>query len=144
MVFQDLSGPAGLRLRNVSWGFDPKISGEVYVNGERARIRSASDALNYKLGYLSEDRKGKGLILNFDIPKNISLISLSKYTNLFINKKKEKQSVPRLFIDRFNIKAASLRADLEYLSGGNQQKVYLSKWMDTDPFILILDEPTRG
>jgi ribose transport system ATP-binding protein len=92
---------------------------------------------------MSEDRKGKGLLMHFGIPENISLISLAKYTNVFINKKKVQQSADD-YIDAFDIKAASLKAELDYFSGGNQQKVYLSKWMDTEPFILILDEPTRG
>ena len=141
--FSGLIGAGRTEIAECIMGLRPKSSGEVYVNGKRTRIRSAADAIKYKIGYLSEDRKGKGLILNFGIPENISLISLSKYTNLFINKKKERQR-SESFIEQFNIKAASLSADLEYLSGGNQQKVYLSKWMDTDPFILILDEPTRG
>jgi len=141
--FSGLIGAGRTEIAECIMGLRPKSSGEVYVNGKKTRIRSAADAIKYKIGYLSEDRKGKGLILNFGIPENISLISLSKYTNLFINKKKERQR-SESFIEQFNIKAASLSADLEYLSGGNQQKVYLSKWMDTDPFILILDEPTRG
>ncbi len=141
--FSGLIGAGRTEIAECIMGLRSKSSGEVYVNGKKTRIRSAADAIKYKIGYLSEDRKGKGLILNFGIPENISLISLSKYTNLFINKKKERQR-SESFIEQFNIKAASLSADLEYLSGGNQQKVYLSKWMDTDPFILILDEPTRG
>jgi len=141
--FSGLIGAGRTEIAECIMGLRPKSSGEVYVNGKKTRIRSAADAIKYKIGYLSEDRKGKGLILSFGIPENISLISLSKYTNLFINKKKERQR-SESFIEQFNIKAASLSADLEYLSGGNQQKVYLSKWMDTDPFILILDEPTRG
>ena len=141
--FSGLIGAGRTEIAECIMGLRPKSSGEVYVNGKKTRIRSAADAIKYKIGYLSEDRKGKGLILSFGIPENISLISLSKYTNLFINKKKERQR-SESFVEQFNIKAASLSADLEYLSGGNQQKVYLSKWMDTDPFILILDEPTRG
>ena len=141
--FSGLIGAGRTEIAECIMGLRPKSSGEVYVNGNKTRIRSAADAIKYRIGYLSEDRKGKGLILNFGIPENISLISLSKYTNLLINKKKERQR-SESFIEQFNIKAASLSADLEYLSGGNQQKVYLSKWMDTDPFILILDEPTRG
>jgi ribose transport system ATP-binding protein len=141
--FSGLVGAGRTELGECIMGVRPKKSGQVKVNGKKARIFSMADALQYHLGYLSEDRKGKGLLLEFGIPENISLISLKKYTNWFINKKKEKQSAKK-FIDQFNIKAASLNAQLEYLSGGNQQKVYFSKWMDTDPSILILDEPTRG
>ena len=124
-------------------GLRKKTTGIIKVNGNKAKINSLSDALEFKLGYLSEDRKGKGLLMNFGVPENISLISLKKYGSWFINKAKEKKSSEK-YIDQFEIKAASLKAELEYLSGGNQQKVYFSKWMDTQPVILILDEPTRG
>jgi len=141
--FSGLIGAGRTELAECLMGLRPKTSGEVIINGEKTAIVSAADALAHKLGYLSEDRKGKGLLLNFGIPENISLISLSKYTRLFINKAKEKAR-SQSFIKQFNIRAASLTSELEYLSGGNQQKVYLAKWMDTDPLILILDEPTRG
>lgn len=141
--FSGLIGAGRTEVAESIMGLRPKVSGDIFVSGEKADIKSTAEALKYKLGYLSEDRKGKGLLMNFDIPKNISLISLAKYCNVVVNKKKEKEASKK-YIDQFNIKAASLDAELEFLSGGNQQKVYLSKWMDTDPKILILDEPTRG
>ena len=141
--FSGLIGAGRTEVAETIMGLRAKAGGEISVFGEKAEIRSTADALRYKLGYLSEDRKGKGLLLNFDIPKNISLISLDKYTNILVSKSKEKKASEK-YIDQFNIKAASLSSELEFLSGGNQQKVYLSKWMDTDPQILILDEPTRG
>lgn len=141
--FSGLIGAGRTELAECIMGLRPKVSGDIYVEGVKAQINTTADALKYKLGYLSEDRKGKGLVLNFDIPQNITLISLAKYCNLLIKKQREAE-VSKKYINQFNIKAASLDSELEFLSGGNQQKVYLSKWMDTDPRILILDEPTRG
>jgi len=141
--FSGLIGAGRTELAECIMGLRPRSSGLVRINGVDAQIKSLADALRYKLGYLSEDRKGKGLLMNFGIPENISLISLKKYSQWFINKRKEKNS-SESFVDQFNINAASLSAQLEFLSGGNQQKVYFSKWMDTRPSIFILDEPTRG
>ncbi len=141
--FSGLIGAGRTELAECIMGLRRRSGGDIFVKGKRAQIESPADALSYKLAYLSEDRKGKGLLMNFGIPENISLISLAKYSRLFINKKVERQNSDN-YIKQFDIKAASLKADLDYFSGGNQQKVYLSKLMDTDPFILILDEPTRG
>lgn len=119
--------------------------GTVRIEGRSVRIRSAKDAVAYGLGYISEDRQGKGVVMNYDIPKNISLISLKeKYLRRgLIDRAKEEVAAER-YIKEFRIVAASKKSQLKFFSGGNQQKVYLSRWMDTDPKILILDEPTRG
>ncbi|MDY0288547.1 MAG: sugar ABC transporter ATP-binding protein [Sphaerochaeta sp.] len=119
--------------------------GTIEKDGKRIMIRHPKDAVRYKLGYISEDRQGKGIVQRFDIPKNITLISLRKkyIRNGFIDKKKEASEAER-YVKEFNIVAASLANALQFFSGGNQQKVYLARWMDTEPEILILDEPTRG
>ncbi|WP_089138279.1 sugar ABC transporter ATP-binding protein [Vibrio rumoiensis] len=117
--------------------------GEVYIHQSPVKIKSINDAVKQGLAYLSEDRQGCGLTMNFDLIENVSLISLKHYCKGFINHKKAEQKTQD-YVSQFSIKAASLETELLYLSGGNQQKVYLSKWMDTQPNILILDEPTRG
>ncbi len=118
-------------------------SGDIAVFGKKADIRRPADAVALGIAYLSDDRQGKGIVLGFDIPSNITLISLKKYARLLLDKGREKKTADA-YVKRFGIRAASLGLDLRRLSGGNQQKVYLSKWMDTEPKVLILNEPTRG
>ncbi|GAA0416335.1 sugar ABC transporter ATP-binding protein [Cocleimonas flava] len=141
--FSGLVGAGRTETAEAIMGLRHKDSGALEVNGKRVEVNSPVEAVNLRLAYLSEDRQGKGLILNFDIPKNITLISLKAYVKGLINKSLERKKVKE-FVSLFDIKAASLDTKLINLSGGNQQKVYLSKWMDTYPEILILDEPTRG
>ena len=119
--------------------------GTIEKDGKQIKIRHPKDAVRNKLGYISEDRQGKGIVQRFGIPQNISLISLRKkyLRNGFIDKAKEASEAKR-YVKEFNIVAASLDNALQFFSGGNQQKVYLARWMDTEPEILILDEPTRG
>jgi ribose transport system ATP-binding protein len=141
--FAGLVGAGRTELAEAIMGLRRKRGGRVLMKGRECRINSAADAVKYNLAYLSEDRQGHGLVMNFDIPSNITLISLQRYTRGLINKAKERRQTEE-YVQEFNIKAASMRLQLQYLSGGNQQKVYLAKWMDTKPEVLILDEPTRG
>lgn len=138
-----MMGSGQAELAEAVMGIQRMSAGEVIVDGVVAQIQSPMDAVRHKIAYLSDDRQGKGIVLNFDIPGNITLISLREYSRVFINKAKERSRAGE-FVEQFDIKAASLSSQLQYLSGGNQQKVYLSKWMDTQPAVLILNEPTRG
>jgi len=141
--FAGLIGAGRTETAEAIMGLRQADSCQLEVNGTAVKINSVADALKCQMAYLSEDRQGKGLVMNFDIVKNISLISLAKYVKTLISGKREKKQAQH-YVELFDIKAASLNSELANLSGGNQQKVYLSKWMDTDPKILILDEPTRG
>jgi len=138
-----LMGSGQTELAESIMGIVKMESGEIFVSGRQVNIRSPRHAVQEKIAYLSDDRQGKGIILNFNVPSNMTLISLKSYSRILINKAKEYKSAQN-YVKRFGIRAASLDYELQYLSGGNQQKVYLSKWMDTQPDVLILNEPTRG
>ncbi|RKF18485.1 sugar ABC transporter ATP-binding protein [Alginatibacterium sediminis] len=124
-------------------GLRKRSQGQIEVFGEVVNIKSLQDAVEHKLAYLSEDRQGSGLIMNFDLSENITLISLNKYKKGLIQHQKTRERAEH-YRKLFSIKTETVSTPLVNLSGGNQQKVYLSKWMDTEPKILILDEPTRG
>jgi ribose transport system ATP-binding protein len=142
--FAGLVGSGRTELAEAVMGLRGKHTGTVKLNGKALQIRAPADAVSHRLGYLSEDRQGKGIVQGFNLPQNITLISLKKYLRgPFIDKPAEAVKTGE-YVKTFRIAAASQRIRLRYLSGGNQQKVYLARWMDTDPSILILDEPTRG
>ena len=141
--FAGLVGAGRTELAETIIGIRKATAGRILIDGEEVTIPSPRRAVDLGIGYISEDRLGKGIVLGFDIPANITLISLHRYAHPFIDSRRT-WAAANDYIDTFDIRAASLSYELRYLSGGNQQKVYLAKWMDTDPKILILDEPTRG
>jgi ribose transport system ATP-binding protein len=141
--FSGLVGAGRTELAEAIIGIRRIDEGIIRAWGKEVKIKSPEDALDQNIAYLSEDRQGIGILTNFDISQNVTLSSLKKYTKFLINSKKVKQNTEK-YVNELNIKAASLRSQLEFFSGGNQQKVSLAKCLDTDPKILILDEPTRG
>lgn len=126
-----------------SYGTD--ISGELYINGKRVNFRNVKDAIMYKLAYVTEDRKGDGLILSESVRVNTTLANMKKTSmfNVVIDKDQEMLFAEE-YKTRFGVKCSGIEQNANNLSGGNQQKVLLAKWMFADPEILILDEPTRG
>jgi ribose transport system ATP-binding protein len=142
--FAGLVGSGRTETAEALMGIRKIQNGEIVINGKQIQIRNPKDAVRAGLGYLSEDRQGKGIVMDFGIPQNISLIALKKYIkHILIDKKAERRTAEE-YTKRFRIAAASHAVALRYLSGGNQQKVYLGRWVETEPAILILDEPTRG
>ncbi len=126
--------------------YGQKISGNIYMHGKKIKIESVKDAIDNKIAYTSEDRKTYGLVLGDSIMHNMSMASLrtlfaSKNGVLDKNKEVSETNINR---NKFGIKAPSIASRTDTLSGGNQQKVVLAKWIMASPDILILDEPTRG
>ncbi len=123
---------------------DYKIQGEMKLNGETVSLRSPGQAIKRGIAYVTEDRKGDGLILIDDIKQNITLANLKSLAKNGVIDENEEIKVANQYKDDLTIKAPSIEMKTGKLSGGNQQKVSLGKWLFTQPKILILDEPTRG
>lgn len=138
-----LVGSGRTEVAEAIMGLQARVSGSIRIDGKPVSIRDPDAAHRHGLAYLSEDRQGKGLILNFNVMQNITALSLKRYVRGLIRHGAERRQAEH-YQDRLAIKAASLRNPVGLLSGGNQQKVYLAKLLDIHPRILLLDEPTRG
>jgi putative multiple sugar transport system ATP-binding protein len=121
-----------------------RIEGELYVNGEKKRFRHPEYALSSGLAYVTEDRKGNGLILIQDVKQNITLANLKEISRRGVVNNNKEVVIAQGYKESLDIKTPTLEKQLLYLSGGNQQKVSLAKWLFVKPDIMILDEPTRG
>ncbi len=122
-----------------------KVKGhEILIEGKKVKIKSPRDAKKYGICLVPEDRKLQGLVLPFSVKKNISMASLDKISKFtFLNKAKEKK-IAEKHVNSLKIKTPSVKTRVESLSGGNQQKCIVGRWMELNPRILIMDEPTKG
>lgn len=142
--FSGLMGAGRTETARAIFGADPKESGDIYINGEKVTIDTPQDAVKYGIGYLSEDRKRYGIVVQKTVAENSTMACLQNYmSGIFINKKAEKQVAQEL-VDSLATKTPSVDQLVVNLSGGNQQKVVIAKWLINDCDILIFDEPTRG
>jgi len=125
-------------------GADKRDGGEIYVNGQLADIQSPCDAVELGIGYLSEDRRRYGLCLGLSVANNIALTKLDIFTKGIAINERQMKSTARDYRDKMDIRTPSVDTLVRSLSGGNQQKVVISKWLVRNCDVLIFDEPTRG
>ncbi|UTW14502.1 sugar ABC transporter ATP-binding protein [Marinobacterium rhizophilum] len=143
--FAGLMGAGRTEVARAIFGADPLDSGEVRVHGKVCRIRSPHDAVLAGIGYLSEDRKHFGLATGMDVRANIAMASLNAFVSTAgVLNEKAMEKVALGYISQLGIRTPSDRQEVRFLSGGNQQKVVIAKWLLRDCDILIFDEPTRG
>ncbi|AQS53056.1 Ribose import ATP-binding protein RbsA [Jeotgalibaca dankookensis] len=139
-----LMGSGRTELAEAIFGIDKLNSGEFFINGKLKEINSPKDAVEENIAFITEDRKSLGLMLHLSLLENVTYVSLDKITkNGVINKKEEKQVVADI-LEKLNVKYASLDEKILNLSGGNQQKAVIAKWLLSEAQIFIFDEPTRG
>ena len=138
-----LIGAGRTELVRAIFGVERALSGYIVVSRHQVHINSPSDAIRAGIGLVPEDRKELGVILEMGVMENITLPGIATYRPPFLDRKREKQ-VATEQVQALDIKTPNLAQEVQFLSGGNQQKVALGKWLSMNPKILILDEPTRG
>jgi rhamnose transport system ATP-binding protein len=139
-----LVGSGRTELAHTVFGLTPADSGDVLVHGRLVRVRSPGDAIDAGIGYLPEDRKQHGVVPEMAIDQNVSLANLAAVARGGLVDRARERSQAQRYVDQLRIKTGSVASEVESLSGGNQQKVALARWLAISPKVLILDEPTQG
>lgn len=143
--FAGLMGAGRTEVARALFGADPISGGSIILNGKEVKIKNPAQAVRNGIGYLSEDRKHFGLLIDMDVKTNMTLPTMRDYSSsgIFVNANKV-GDIAKEYVERLKIKTPSIHQKLKLLSGGNQQKVVIAKWLLRDCDILIFDEPTRG
>ncbi|AOZ91047.1 sugar ABC transporter ATP-binding protein [Paenibacillus crassostreae] len=142
--FSGLMGSGRTEIMRTVFGIDSLDKGEIWVHGKKVSIRNPEDAVKAGIGFVTEDRKDEGLVLDFSIRDNMVLTNLHSFAPKGLIKDKKEQEFVDVLIKRLQIKTQSSATLVRSLSGGNQQKVVIAKWIGIGLSVLILDEPTRG
>lgn len=139
-----LMGAGRTRLAKAIFGAEKIAGGSIYIGGEKVQFASPRDAINAGIGLVTEDRKSEGLVLDLSVKFNISLPNMNQFLNYGILNYRHENKIVDGYIEKLKIKTPHRNQKALFLSGGNQQKVVLSKWLCSDAKIFIFDEPTRG
>ena len=139
-----LVGSGRTELARAILGIDPIESGEVYVHGKQTHYRKFADAIRDGLGLIPEDRKLQGLVQIMTVKKNTTLVNLKRVIRGGVIKEELEDSYSKEYVKKLRVATPNVETEVQYLSGGNQQKVVIAKWLFQESEILFLDEPTRG
>jgi L-arabinose transport system ATP-binding protein len=139
-----LVGAGRSELAHAIVGNDPRTAGDIAVGGKAARIRSPRDAIRAGIGFVPEERKAQALLMERSVRDNTTLAVLPRISRMHVVRRGEERRIAREFARRLNVRTPSVEHVVANLSGGNQQKVVLARWLASRPKVLILDEPTRG
>lgn len=144
LVLAGLVGAGRTEIAHALFGIDKPLSGEILLNGKSLKINSSQDAIRAGIGLVPEDRKLNGLIVEMTVEENITLVGLNHYQKMKMIQFKMVRSIAREMVKKLDIRLRNIYQVVESLSGGNQQKVVLAKWLSLKPKVMLLDEPTRG
>jgi ribose transport system ATP-binding protein len=139
-----LMGAGRTEIMKAIFGYDKLDSGQIFMNGQEIKIKSPIDAIRHGIAFITEDRKSEGLLLDFSIRENLTLTNFQRVSKSGVIQSSKEKEFTSSMMKKLNVKAAGSEQPVKSLSGGNQQKVVLAKWLGIEPKLLILDEPTRG
>ena len=139
-----LVGAGRTELAEALFGAQPATSGEIRVNGELIKVRRPSEGIRHGIALITEDRKGQGLFLRMNVGTNLTMAVLQRLTRFGLIRWPAVRKLGEQYVSDLSIRTPSLEQKVRNLSGGNQQKVVIAKWLTVKPRVLILDEPTRG
>lgn len=142
--FAGLVGAGRSEVARAVCGIDPLATGQIYLNGQKVRFNTYYDAIRTRVAYLTEDRKNEGLFLKMSVVANLVVTSLREIAHQHLVHQEKERSLAARYVEKLQIKTADLFQRMINLSGGNQQKVVVGKWLAIDPVVLFMDEPTRG